>query len=62
MAKPNISFIKEAREELKKVSWPSRQTTLRYTLIVIAMSLGVGLIAGGMDWVLSVILKSFIFS
>lgn len=62
MAKPNISFIKEAREELKKVSWPSRQTTLRYTLIVIVMSLGVGLIAGGMDWVLSTVLKTFIFS
>lgn len=62
MAKANLSFIREAREELKKVSWPSRQTTIRYTIIVIAMSLGVGLITGGIDWVLSTLLKTFILS
>ncbi len=63
MAKASpIAFIREAREELKKVSWPSRQTTVRYTIIVILMSLGVGFIAGGMDWILSTILKTFIFS
>lgn len=62
MAKANLSFIREAREELKKVSWSSRQTTMRYTVIVIAMSLGVSLITGGMDWILSTLLKTFIFS
>ena len=62
MAKANLSFIREAREELKKVSWPTRQTTIRYTVIVIVMSLGVGLIAGGMDLGLSTLLKTFIFS
>ncbi len=62
MAKANLSFIREAREELKKVSWPSRQTTIRYTVIVIVMSLGVSLITGGMDWVLSLLVKTFIFS
>lgn len=62
MAKANLSFIREAREELKKVSWPSRQTTIRYTVIVILMCFGVGFMVGAMDWVLSTALKTFIFS
>ena len=32
-----VTFLKEARIELKKVSWPTRNQTLRYTLAVIAM-------------------------
>jgi preprotein translocase subunit SecE len=63
MAKaPNLSFIKEAREELAKVSWPSRETTIRYTVIVIVMSLAVGAITGAMDYVLSKVFQYFIFS
>lgn len=58
----NLSFIKEAREELSKVSWPSRETTIRYTVIVIVGSLVMGAIAGGMDYVLSLLFKTFIFS
>lgn len=57
----NFSFIKEAREELAKVSWPSRETTVRYTVIVIVGSLLVGGIAGGMDYILSTLFKTFIF-
>lgn len=58
----NISFVKEAREELKKVSWPSRETTIRYTVIVIVGSLVVGLGVGAMDYILSYLFKTFIFS
>jgi len=56
-----FSFIKEVREELAKVSWPSRETTIRYTIIVIVGCLIVGAIAGGMDYVLSLLFKTFIF-
>ncbi len=63
MAKTSpMAFVREAREELAKVSWPSRETTLRYTIIVIVGSLGGGIIAGGMDYVLSLLFKTFIFS
>ncbi len=57
----NLSFIKEVREELAKVSWPSRETTIRYTIIVIIGCLITGAIAGGMDYVLSLVFKTFIF-
>lgn len=58
----NLSFIKEAREELGKVSWPSRETTIRYTVIVIVMSIAMGAITGLMDYLLSHVFQYFIFS
>ena len=35
-------YLTEAWSELKKVAWPTRQTVVNLTLIVIAVSIGVG--------------------
>lgn len=56
LPKTVITFIKEARDELKKVSWPSRPTTIRYTVIVVVASLAVGFIIGGIDYLFSLVL------
>lgn len=55
-----LTFIKEAREELKKVQWPSRETTIRYTIIVIISSIVVGIVTGGLDYILAIILEKYI--
>jgi len=55
-----FKFIKESRDELKKVSWPSRQTTIRYTVIVIVSSLVVGAVTGGFDYILTIVLQNII--
>lgn len=55
-----ITFVKEARDELKKVSWPSRPTTIRYTVIVVVASLAVGFIIGGIDYLFSLALGRII--
>src|SRR3989344_4065712 len=34
------TYFKETRLEMKKVNWPTRPETLRYTITVIAVSLG----------------------
>ena len=44
-----VTFIKEVRTELAKVIWPSRQETIKLTLVVILVSLGIGLYIGGLD-------------
>ena len=44
-------FIRETRSELRKVTWPTRQQTINLTAIVIAVSVGVGLFMGGLDFV-----------
>ena len=46
-----ISFLRETRDELKKVVWPSRQEIIRLTFVVIMVSLVVGLFLGGLDFV-----------
>jgi preprotein translocase subunit SecE len=53
-------FILEARDELKKVSWPSRETTLRYTIIVVIASIMVGALTGGIDYLLTLILEQVV--
>jgi len=50
-------YVKESRDELKKVSWPSRETTTQYTIIVVVASVGIGLITGGVDYLLARILE-----
>ena len=44
-----INFLKDVKVELSKVSWPTRQQTLQYTIVVIAMSLLVSLFLSGWD-------------
>ena len=55
------NFFKEVRLELKKVTWPTRQETIRYTLLVIGVSAGVALFLGGLDYLFSFLLSKFVF-
>lgn len=56
-----ILYIKESREELKKVSWPTRQTTVRYTLIVVGACLVIGFVIGGLDFIFTKGLETLLF-
>ena len=38
--------------ELKKVTWPDKETTKNLTLVVIALSAVLGILLGGIDWVM----------
>jgi preprotein translocase subunit SecE len=53
-------FLKEARAELMKVNWPTRQQTINYTLVVIGISVAVALFLGGLDYLFEQILNKFI--
>jgi preprotein translocase SecE subunit len=46
------NYLSEAWSELKKVAWPTRQTVLNLTLIVIAVSIAVGIYIAVLDTVL----------
>lgn len=46
-----ITYLKGANEELRKVVWPTKQETIRSTIAVILVSLGMALFF----WVLDVI-------
>ena len=35
-------YLVESWSELKKVAWPTRETVIRLTILVVAVSIGVG--------------------
>lgn len=47
-----MSFAKEARSEVRKVVWPTRQETMQVTGIVLVVVVVVGLILWGIDAIL----------
>jgi len=54
------TFLKEVKVELKKVNWPTKQETTKYTLIVIGVSLAVAIFLGGLDFIFTWLLEKFV--
>lgn len=52
-----VVFLREVREELVKVVWPTRDEVIRLTLTVVLISLIVGLLLGGLDFLLTKLLE-----
>jgi len=52
-----FNFVKEVRNELTKVVWPTRNHTIRLTLIIVAISVVAGLYLGGLDLIFTQMLK-----
>jgi len=55
-----LSFIREAKAELKKVTWPGRQQVWYSTLVVIAFTLFVAAYLGIVDLALTGIFSRLI--
>jgi len=56
-----LIFLKEVRMEIKKINWPTREQTIKYTLVVIGVSVTVAIFLGGLDFTFSSLLTKFIF-
>ncbi len=50
--KAAILFAKEARTEVRKVVWPTRQETMQTTFIVLAVSIVTALLLWGIDGIM----------
>lgn len=55
-----ITFLKEVKVELKKVNWPTRKQTIKYTLIVIGVSFAVAVFLGGLDFIFAWLMSKFL--
>ena len=53
-------FFKEVLVEMKRVSWLSQKDVLRYTLIVLGITVAVAAFLGGLDYIFTLIIKSFV--
>ena len=54
------TFVKEARMELRKVNWPTREQTIKYTALVVGLSLAVAIFLGALDYLFEYIIKVFV--
>ncbi len=55
-----VRFLREVRAEMTKVTYPTREDTLRLTAVVIAISIVVGAYLGGLDYVFNELLRLLI--
>ncbi len=46
-------YIREVRQELKKVAWPDREELMTYTVVVFSMTTVLTVLVFGMDWLFS---------
>lgn len=52
-----LQYLKEVKNELVKVVWPSRRDTVKMTIIVIVFSVMVSVFLGAVDYGLSKLLE-----
>jgi len=50
MATKPLTYLKEVKTEMKRVSWPTRQEAIRLTLIVVGVSVVIAALIGGFDF------------
>ena len=55
-----MEYFRTSKIELKKVVWPSKKETTRYSLIVIGMSLSVAVFFGILDFIFNLGLTKLI--
>jgi preprotein translocase subunit SecE len=51
-----IGFLVAVRDELRKVTWPTRQELVKATRMIIVLSIVLGITIGLLDWLLQLIL------
>jgi len=55
-----LNYFKDVRAEMRHVSWPSRTQTIAYTVVVIAVSIGIAVYLGLWDYLFSAIIRRII--
>ena len=54
------TFFKEVKAEIGKVNWPTVKETIRYTLILLGVSVVTAVFLGGIDYLFTNFLNRFI--
>lgn len=47
-------YFQGAISELKKVTWPTKKQTIHYSVVVVALSIGVAVFFGILDYALNI--------
>lgn len=57
-----VHFTDEVVTELRKVTWPDREDTIRSTIVVVFTSLFFALMLAGFDWLWGSLTSAFLFT
>ena len=60
MIKKTMKFLSEAKLELKKVTWPSKEEVKGSTIVVLTITALLGVYIGVVDFILSNVVKFLI--
>jgi len=58
--KKATTYFKEAYTEMRKVVWPTKKQTTTYSIIVIAMAIGVSIFFGVLDYIFNIGLEAIL--
>ena len=57
-----ITFLQEAKVELSRVNWPTQKEIIRYTLLVVIISIVVALFLGALDFLFSLLVEKYLLT
>lgn len=55
-----LTFLREAKVELSRVNWPSQKEVIRYTVLVVVISLTVAIFLGALDYLFSFSVEKYL--
>jgi len=55
-----VTYIRESKNELKKVRWPTRKEVVANTLVVVVASIAVAAFLGALDYLFNLALEYFL--
>ncbi|OGY49732.1 MAG: preprotein translocase subunit SecE [Candidatus Buchananbacteria bacterium RIFCSPHIGHO2_02_FULL_40_13] len=55
-----IQYVKDSKNEIKKVTWPTRKEVKQHTFLVIGISLATALFLGIIDYILTQLIEKII--
>lgn len=55
-----IRFLEEAKVELTRVNWPTQKEIIRYTILVVAISLSVAVFLGALDFLFGHLVETYL--
>ncbi|MBU1149264.1 preprotein translocase subunit SecE [Patescibacteria group bacterium] len=54
------TYLKESKDEMKKVVWPTRAQATRHTLMVIGVTVAMAAFLGSLDFIFTMLLNKFV--
>ncbi len=56
------NYLKDVRSEIKKVSWPSKERTIKDSAIVIFVSLATAVFLGEIDYIFYTLIQNYVIN